>query len=242
MPEYLAPGVYVEELASNAHPVEGVPTSTAGFVGAAHSGPTDTPVGPITSLVEFGRQFGDGSVMDFEGLPPTPCFLFAAAQAFFREGGKRLWIARIARAGSGADGARPQAEDFERGLSALDTVQDITIIAAPGATYGAGGTFADDGREISARLIAHAETTGNRFAILECPDGLDVARALEWRAAFSTNFAAVYFPWIYLTTTELMPPAGTVAGVFARVDLARGVWHAPANEVVQATAGRGPNR
>jgi len=236
MPEYLAPGVYVEELPSNPHPIEGVPTSTVGFVGASHIGPTDSAVGPITSLVEFEQQFGDRSVMDFEELPPTPCFLFAAVRAFFGEGGRRLWIARIKRAGSGADGARPQADDFERGLNALDAVQEVTIIAAPGATYGAGGTFADDAREISARLIAHADATGNRFAILDCPDGADVAKALEWRAAFSTNFAALYFPWISLANNALMPPAGTVAGVFARVDTARGVWHAPANEVVQATA------
>jgi len=169
MPEYLAPGVYVEELPSNVHPIEGVPTSAAGFVGAAHSGPSDSAVGPITSLVEFEQQFGDGSVMDFEGLPPTPCFLFAAVQTFFAEGGKRLWVVRTTRSGSGADGARPQADDFERELNALDAVQEIAIIAAPGATYSAAGTLVDDAREISARVIAHAETTGNRFAILECP-------------------------------------------------------------------------
>ena len=33
MPEYLAPGVYVEEIPSGAKPIEGVSTSTAGLLG-----------------------------------------------------------------------------------------------------------------------------------------------------------------------------------------------------------------
>ena len=36
MPEYLAPGVYVEETSFRAKSIEGVATSTAGFVGQAH--------------------------------------------------------------------------------------------------------------------------------------------------------------------------------------------------------------
>ena len=35
MPEYLAPGVYVEEVPSAVKPIAGVGTSTAGFVGVA---------------------------------------------------------------------------------------------------------------------------------------------------------------------------------------------------------------
>jgi len=43
MPEYLAPGVYVEEIEIGAKPIEGVSTSTAGFVGMAEKGPIDQP-------------------------------------------------------------------------------------------------------------------------------------------------------------------------------------------------------
>ena len=38
MPEYLSPGVYVEEYESGAVPMEGVGTSTAGFIGLAEKG------------------------------------------------------------------------------------------------------------------------------------------------------------------------------------------------------------
>jgi len=35
MPEYLTPGVYIEELATGNQPIEGVSTSTVGFLGIA---------------------------------------------------------------------------------------------------------------------------------------------------------------------------------------------------------------
>ncbi len=38
MPEYLSPGVYVEEIEIGAKPIEGVSTSTVGFVGKAEKG------------------------------------------------------------------------------------------------------------------------------------------------------------------------------------------------------------
>ena len=39
MPEYLSPGVYVEEFESGSKPMEGVGTSTAGFIGLSVKGP-----------------------------------------------------------------------------------------------------------------------------------------------------------------------------------------------------------
>ncbi len=42
MPEYLAPGVYIEEVRRGVRPIEGVSTSTAGFLGATQRGP-ETP-------------------------------------------------------------------------------------------------------------------------------------------------------------------------------------------------------
>ncbi len=40
MPEYLSPGVYIEEFEIGAKPMEGVSTSTAGFLGETERGPT----------------------------------------------------------------------------------------------------------------------------------------------------------------------------------------------------------
>ena len=44
MPEFIYPGVFVEEVSFRSKSIEGVSTSTAGFVGATAVGPTDGPV------------------------------------------------------------------------------------------------------------------------------------------------------------------------------------------------------
>ena len=41
MPEYLAPGVFVEETSFRAKSIEGVSTTTTGFVGPTRYGPLD---------------------------------------------------------------------------------------------------------------------------------------------------------------------------------------------------------
>ena len=61
MPEYLAPGVYVEETSFRAKSIEGVATSTAGFVGQARFGPTAGLPTLVTGFEEFQRHFGDGN-------------------------------------------------------------------------------------------------------------------------------------------------------------------------------------
>ena len=57
MPEYLAPGVYVEEVDTGSKPIEGVSTSTCGVVGVAERGPVDVPV-LVTSVGDYNRWFG----------------------------------------------------------------------------------------------------------------------------------------------------------------------------------------
>ncbi|MET0540566.1 MAG: phage tail sheath subtilisin-like domain-containing protein [Variovorax sp.] len=85
MPEYLQPGVYVEELASGLRPVEGVPTSTAAFVGEAERGATMPRL--VTSLQDFEHWFG--------GVDKPDRFLPHAVRGFFENGGKRLFIGRV---------------------------------------------------------------------------------------------------------------------------------------------------
>ena len=106
MPEYLAPGVYVEEVSFRSKSIEGVPTSTTGFAGVTRYGPVQYPLGPgsteprlITSFVEFERVYG-GLEKTFLGADeatavPRECYLAHAARAFFENGGKRLYVSRV---------------------------------------------------------------------------------------------------------------------------------------------------
>src|SRR4051794_26491523 len=97
MPEYLAPGVYVEEVDTGSKPIEGVSTSTAGFVGAAEMGPTQGLPQLVTSMADFQRVYGGI-------LPETPWgnqrFLAHAVQGFFENGGKRVYVQRVVGAGA----------------------------------------------------------------------------------------------------------------------------------------------
>ena len=87
MPEYLSPGVYVEEIEIGARPIEGVSTSTVGFLGETERGPTQPAF--ISSLADFDRKFGSF----FGGTK----FLPYAIKGFFDNGGKRYYVARIVK-------------------------------------------------------------------------------------------------------------------------------------------------
>ncbi|HNS00909.1 MAG TPA: phage tail sheath subtilisin-like domain-containing protein [Anaerolineae bacterium] len=95
MPEYLAPGVYVEEVSFRAKTIEGVSTSTAGFVGPARYGPTSGEPELLTSFADFERVYGGLDPLDY-----GPNYLAHGVRAFFEEGGRRLYVARI-EAGDG---------------------------------------------------------------------------------------------------------------------------------------------
>src|SRR5712692_3499197 len=84
MPEYLSPGVYVEEVDTGNKPIEGVATSTVGFLGVAERGPEDATL--ITSFSEYVRTFG-------KYVPNR--FLARGVEGFFQNGGKRCFVARV---------------------------------------------------------------------------------------------------------------------------------------------------
>src|SRR5258706_1558638 len=101
MPEYLAPGVYVEEVSFRSPSIEGVPTSTTGFAGMTRFGPVQYTGGPstteprlITSFIEFERVYG-GMEPLVEGGAERLNFMAYAAHAFFLNGGKRLYVSRV---------------------------------------------------------------------------------------------------------------------------------------------------
>jgi uncharacterized protein len=113
MPEYLAPGVYVEEVSFRAKSIEGVPTSTTGMAGLARYGPVQYAGGPslseprlITSFTEFETVYGGLEELEI-GTGRIP-FLAHAARAYFANGGKRLYISRV---------FRPRAGDLNLGVA-----------------------------------------------------------------------------------------------------------------------------
>src|SRR6478609_11540401 len=96
MPEYLAPGVYVEETSFRSKSIEGVSTTTTGFIGPCRFGPLDLENELITSLGEFELTYGDRQQLQV-GSGFMHNYLWHAVRAFFTEGGKRLYVSRVFR-------------------------------------------------------------------------------------------------------------------------------------------------
>jgi uncharacterized protein len=96
MPEYLAPGVFVEEVSFRAKSIEGVGTSVAAIVGPTRTGPLRGKPEVVTSFAEFVRIYGDAADLGL-GTPPAPVLNHTAiaARAFFENGGKQLFVARV---------------------------------------------------------------------------------------------------------------------------------------------------
>lgn len=91
--ELLHPGVYIQEVSSGVRPIEGVSTSTAAFLGKAAKGLLDRAV-MVTSFIEFQALYG-GFLND--------SYLAHAAFQFFNNGGRRLYVLRVARDAVAAD-------------------------------------------------------------------------------------------------------------------------------------------
>ena len=98
MPEYLAPGVYVEEVPSGSKPIEGASTSTAAMVGMTQRGPVNVPT-LVTSFGNYTRTFG--GLLHPDLFPDGRDALPYAADGFFTNGGSRVFITRIV--GTSAD-------------------------------------------------------------------------------------------------------------------------------------------
>lgn len=201
------PGVYVEELPSGVKPIEGVSTSTAGFVGLTARNTAGANAAVVTSWREFEQVFGG----PFE---PSPSqlghqFLPHGVRGFFANGGARAYIAAINSTPSETitDTHYIGANDTPMGLAALAQIDDIQMLVAPGVTSDA----------VIEAMVAQCEARRDRIAILDRP--LDFA--YPWTTPVDSSFAVAYWPWLSVDNgfgrMIAVPPSGFVAGQFARL-------------------------
>jgi uncharacterized protein len=256
MPQYLAPGVYVEEVPSAVRPIAGVGTSTAAFVGVAadltavwdagrRAGMPARPSGepydqaaegrpqPVNSWAEFVRWFGD--------VQEGNRHLAHAVYGFFDNGGTRCFVARVPDVAGLATGV-------EAALAHLESVDEVALVAAPLPPDVPGAAL----DAVHGALLAHCRRMEDRFAILDpvrdvAGDNLEITddeTGIHRPAADPKGYGAFYFPWIEVADPlgapgdrVAVPPSGHVAGIYARSDATRGVHKAPANEVVVGALG-----
>jgi uncharacterized protein len=144
MPEYLSPGVYIQEVNTGTRPIEGVGTAMAAFVGLAPAGPANRPV-LITNWQQYVETFGAEEEGGHRNPHVNGAFLSHAVYGYFLNGGGRCYVARVdadgARAnGKGASLKMPSTQLLGRGGRTLPTLtaaarnapsSDIEIEVAP---------------------------------------------------------------------------------------------------------------
>ena len=189
MAEYLSPGVYVEEYDSGATPMQGVSTSTAGFVGLAERGPVIGQPQLVTSFADYKRMYG-GYLS--EAAYGNNRFLPYAVEQFFANGGARAYIMRAvpgdAKAASFTSGvlkitaANPGAwaEDMRVVLSPASKAktQVLSVSGADLTLKNADGFNPGDVVELfDGRTTAHAtiKSVLDKVITLDAPCTLDVA-------------------------------------------------------------------
>jgi len=224
-PEYLSPGVYVEEVPGASKPIEAVGTSTVGFIGESRKGPVNEVVF-CPNWTTFTKNFGDFADSDY---------LAHALYGFFNNGGARCFVLNV---GTGAADKRPaRFIGFDRGpgerggLHAFEEVEEIAVVAAPGQTAPA----------ITDAVLTHCEKMRYRFAVLDSAEVIEKGGVDKLPKPRDSKYGAYYFPWIEVYDPQkgniFVPPSGHVCGIYARSDAERGVHKAPANEIVRGALG-----
>ncbi|HVG34284.1 MAG TPA: phage tail sheath subtilisin-like domain-containing protein [Pyrinomonadaceae bacterium] len=157
----------------------------------------------------------------------------------------------------GSDGNIPTANTYKgsetgrtiTGLATFEGVDEISIVAAPGySSHVEHLEEADDDRrasQITQYLLTHVEKMKYRIAVLDSPDNFVLSEVRNFRGKFDSKYAALYYPWVSVLDPNdpdgrreiNLPPSGFVAGIYARNDVERGVFKAPANEIVRGAIG-----
>jgi len=234
------PGVHLFEESSGTHTIGGATTSVAAFVGYLPEGPVHKPT-RVFNFAEFGRTFG--------GLHEH-CETSYAVQQFFLNGGGQAWIVR-----ANTDAIpqnipdNPETPDTnEEKLVSLDTMVDESVLETGYKTLDslAPDTFnilcfpdaihlnSVDSASLYTKAAGFCEDE-DAFLIIDPPIiDMDVETFKTWVDTWRSGNAALYYPLLQIPDPKnnnqmrKVGPSGTLAGIYARTDGARGVWKAPA--------------
>src|SRR5437870_5347409 len=121
-PQYLSPGVYVEEVDKGSKPIEGVGTAVAGFIGFASTGPINKPTF-IANWTQYTGAFG--------GFVPG-AYLAHAVYGYFNNGGGSCYVMRLPTGAPEASGG-PAASLPAKAAGAPPTLRAVARETGAGA-------------------------------------------------------------------------------------------------------------
>lgn len=167
---------------------------------------TDSINNPVEAI--FGKDITEGYVMLEGGFDGT-----------------------IEKVNAGTFIGEDKGPGMRTGIQSFLENDKVSVMAVPGITI----------PEVMVSLVSHCENMGNRFAILDMPkDYTGIKELIEYRGIVDSTYAAIYHPWLQvydrtLKKPDYIPPSASVAGVYAKTDVSRGVHKAPANETIACT-------
>jgi phage tail sheath protein FI len=122
-PQYLSPGVYVEEVDKGSKPIEGVGTAVAGFIGFAPMGPVNKPTF-IANWTQYTNTFG--------GFVPG-AYLAHGVYGYFNNGGGSCYVLRLPSGGGEEAPAGPAAALPAKAAGAPTTLRALAKESGAGA-------------------------------------------------------------------------------------------------------------
>lgn len=143
---------------------------------------------------------------------------------------------------TGGTDVAPTLNDYKAAFGIVEGLEDVSIVASPGHTE-----LAATGDAVALELVAHAEKRRSyRIAVLDVPKNRTIGEAKAYKGKIDSKYAGLYYPWVVAPNPDFnpvspsmpaeltLPPSGFVCGVYARSDIERGVYKAPANEVIRS--------
>lgn len=124
MPEYLSPGVYIQDINSGPRPIEGVGTAMAAFVGFAPAGPENYPT-LITSWTQYVETFGSLQTDGRRNPHMEHAYLSHSVYGYFLNGGGRCYVTRVVS----PQAARPAAQPLQIPTAKTEAVPALKIVA-----------------------------------------------------------------------------------------------------------------
>jgi phage tail sheath protein FI len=208
MPEYLAPGVYIEERPGQ-RSIEGVSTSTTAFVGMTERGPVVGPPVLVTSFGDFQRAFGGyiditpdtGDLGEHGHLP------FAVKQ-YFDNGGQIAFISRAYKPHLAALGT----QDFRMVQLATGSIGRLTATAPKGSSYALINTTR--GYQAASKIARDASSLATAFVTISDVVG----------ATLKADFAPALTEDYRSDTAVVQLAAATAAASAKLVAQEPGVW------------------
>jgi phage tail sheath protein FI len=177
----------------------------------------------LVDVETFVAGFSDSNFVDFPA-PPPPAAGDPDTLWLRLDGGDDHYEQLTIDDFVGVDGG----SGARTGIQALEDIEEISITAVPNIWSAT----------VHSALITHCESLRYRFGILDSSDGLSIDGIRSVREPLDTKYAALYYPWLEVRDPSArrnvqVGPSGHMAGIYARVDVERGVHKAPANEVIE---------